>query len=262
MKTFRKIIVVFIISISAVAIAKAQGAYVNVDVGYNLSAASDVIGVNTTTSNNEIVKGTFGKGISFGLGVGYMFSENVGAEIAFSYLVGSKIETTDNDGTITGTSEAKSKLMRLTPALKVTGGKSIKPYAKFGVILGLAPKVEIESTGSGLTYTSTGNDKLSGGMSIGLMGAAGVDIELSKMVSVFVELNSFNQSWAPDKDEWTSTVTSLGTTETESGTVNYEDKVSTSSSQSGSSTQQLKMYVPFSSFGIHLGVKLAFGGSK
>ena len=258
MRNLRKFFMVVVTFISTVIIANAQGAYVNVDVGYNLSAGSAVLGTNETTSNEEIVKGSFGKGISFGLGVGYMFNENVGAEIGFSYLSGSKFEFTDNDGTTSSTTEAKGKMMRITPALKVTAGESIKPYAKFGVVIGMAPKIEAEETGStgfGGSFTST--DELSGGMAIGLMGAAGVDFKLSDMISIFVELNSISQSWAPDKDKWTHTESVGGLSDSQSGTINYEDNISASNTDPNVG---LKMNQPFSSFGIHAGVKLSFGG--
>jgi opacity protein-like surface antigen len=256
MKALRKITFTAIALFAAAVFANGQGLYVNVGAGYNLSAGSQVLGYNTTDSDFEIVKGSFGKGVSFGLGLGYMFGEHVGAELAFSYLSGAKFEFTDDDGTFSGTTEAKGKMMRLTPALKITAGESFKPYAKFGLVVGIAPKIDVEGEETGpFGSSSTSEDKLSGGMSLGFMGAAGVDIKVSEMLSVFIELNSINQSWAPEKNEWSYTQTAAGITDEESGTVTFDDTDSGTDEDTG-----LKNYFTFSSFGIHAGVKLSFGG--
>ncbi len=265
MKTLRKISLVFIASLVAFSIANAQGVYVNLGLGYNLNAAKQVIGTNQTIGNTptvENVNGSYGKGFGFGLGLGYLFTENVGAELGFSMLFGSKYKTTysDDQGS-TGNGEAKGKIIRITPALKVTGGEKMKPYAKFGLVLGLGAKGEMTYNETGVGYTLKVTEKYSGGMSMGWMGAFGVDYELSDMLGIFLELNSINQTWAPEKNAWSITQTSGNFSESESGNQTYEDKLSGTQSESaifGVDNQELKEYHPFSSFGIHIGAKLAF----
>ncbi|MEO8087129.1 MAG: outer membrane beta-barrel protein, partial [Bacteroidota bacterium] len=217
------------------------------------------------TSSSENVTGSFGKGFGFGLGLGYMFTENIGAEASFSMLFGSKIKTTySNDLGTSGNDEIKSSIMRITPALKVTGGEKLKPYAKFGLVVGVGAKgtETLNLNGVGFTYKET--DKYSGGTSIGWMGAFGVDFELSEMLGIYVELNSINQTWAPEKNDWSITQSGV-ISESESGTQTFVDKISGTQSSSTIfhvDNQALKSYNPFSSFGIQIGAKLSFGGSN
>ncbi len=272
MKTFNKITFMAAVFSAVALITNAQGVYVNLGLGYNLNAAKQVIGVNQTdntiagTSSMEIKTGSYGKGFGFGLGLGYMFNENIGAEASFSMLFGSKYKTTySDDQGVTGNGEVKGKIMRITPALKVTGGEKMKPYAKFGLVIGVGAKGDLTYTETGVGYTYKDTRKYSGGTSIGWMGAFGVDFELSDMIGIFLELNSINQTWAPEKNEWSRNVTSGISTQSESGTQTYVDKLSGAQSQSaifGVNNQELKDYNPFSSFGIHVGAKLSFGGSK
>ena len=271
MKTRKKNFLVVIALVAATTISYGQGVYVNLGLGYNLNAAKQVVGTNETvntignSSTAENVTGSFGKGFGFGLGLGYMINENIGAEVAFSMLFGSKYKTTySDDQGISGTQEVKGSIMRITPALKVTGGEKMKPYAKFGLVFGVGAKGDetINLNGVGFTYKET--HKYSGGTSIGWMGAFGVDFELSDMLGIFIELNSINQTWAAEKNEWSISQSGV-ISESESGTQTFVDKLSGTQSESaifGVHNQELKSYSPFSSFGIHIGAKLAFGGSK
>ncbi len=272
MKAIKKSFILLIVSVATIGITNAQGVYVNLGLGYNLNAAKQVVGNNGTrntianSSTMENVTGSYGKGFGFGLGLGYLFTENVGAEAAFSMVFGSKYKTTysDDQGS-TGNGEVKGRIMRITPALKVTGGEKLKPYAKFGLVIGMGAKGEVTYNETGVGYTLKVTEKYSGGTSIGWMGAFGVDFELSDMLGIFLELNSFNQTWAPEKNEWSISQTSGNFSESESGTQTFVDKLSGTQSQStifGIDNQELKDYNPFSSFGIHVGAKLAFGGSK
>lgn len=260
MKKLSKIALVILVLSFPITTVNAQGLYLNVGLGYNLAAGKQLIGTNTTSSSIEGVYGSYGKGISPDLGVGFMFSEHVGAELGFSYLLGGKYETTDNDGSTTSTTEAKAKMLRIIPAIRVTTGETVKPYARFGIVIGMMPKADVEETGSttvsGFGSTSfTNTDKYTGGSSIGFLGAAGVDFKLSDMLAIYAELNSITQSWAPNKRESTMVSSAGGVSVSESSTTNFEDNVPDNSTGIG-----LKYFEPFSSFGIHAGVKLMFGG--
>lgn len=240
----------------------AQGLYINVGLGYNLASGKDVLATNQTSSTEENVYGSYGEGLNFGAIFGYMFSANVGGELGFSYLSGKEFTSTFNTSNTNITQKVSGTMLRLTPALKVTAGEKIKPYGKFGLVLGLSPGAELTATGatSGSTYQET--DKYSGGTSMGWMGAFGVDIELSGNMSIFGELTVINQSWAPDKNEWTITSSSGSVSITESGTTTYVDKVVYPVAESpvyDVDLQQLRDPEPFSSFGINVGVMIAFG---
>lgn len=242
----------------------AQGLYINTGAGYNLAAGSQSLGTNTTQTSATIVCGSFGKGISFGAGFGYMFTPNIGTELGFSYLAGSGYTFTDIYGSETSTTKTKSKMLRIIPAIKITAGEKLKPYAKFGVVIGLIPKLDVEMTGTGspgFFYTET--HKLSGGSSIGLMGALGIDFKLSEMFSIFTEVNMINQTWAPGKDEYQEPAieydpsTGIYIQVIKAGTTTYVETVN----ENGPDNEDLKEYLAFGSFGINAGIKISFGGA-
>src|SRR6185436_7111599 len=249
--------------------AIAQGAYVTAGMGYNLAAGSILLGFNNTdngvTSSETTVSGSLGKGISFGAGFGYMFTKNVGAELGFSYLSGSTYTFTSTEtepfsnGSLTSVSKIKGKLMRIAPAIKITAGEKLKPYAKFGVVIGLMPKADEDRTTSGMGISLNSTDRYSGGTSIGWTGALGMDLNLSSMFSIFLELNTITQSWSPGKDEYTRPEYdySLGypIQITKTGTITYVK------TDTGKPDEETKGYVPFSSFGVHAGIKISFGGA-
>ncbi|HKR03682.1 MAG TPA: outer membrane beta-barrel protein [Bacteroidia bacterium] len=249
--------------------AIAQGAYVTAGMGYNLAAGSMVIGYNTTENgftgiSQTAVSGSLGKGISFGAGFGYMFSKNVGAELGFSYLSGSTYKFTythieDFSGeSFTSTSKIKGKMIRLTPAIKITAGEKLRPYVKFGVVIGILPKAEEEGSSTDLIFGLNSTDKYSGGTSIGWMGALGLDFNLSSMFSIFLEVSTINQSWSPGKDEYTRPDIDYSNgypiPVVKSGTTTYVE------TDTGKPDEQSKGYIPFSSLGVHTGIKISFGG--
>lgn len=249
-----------------------QGIYFDLGLGYNFSAASSVLGVESTESSsgfetNEVVCGSMGKGFGGGLGVGYMFSKNCGFEFNFSYLSGSEYEIKSTGTGYLETQTAKGKMIRITPALRVaTSGEKIKGYCKFGPVIGVGTKVDVEETGSysmGGGYSSSWNNEYnySGGISVGLMGAAGIEFNLSDMFGIYFELNSISQSWAPKEMEFTETETNVGPfgvdTETDAGNVDFKDKV-----DDNDVDKELKEFIPFSSVGIKAGIKLTFGGGS
>lgn len=89
----------------------AQGIYVTINTGYGFGAAAANVpgftnytettapnskGESITTTTNEQIKVSLGKGVNFGGAVGYMFNKNIGAELGISYLIGGKT-TANND---------------------------------------------------------------------------------------------------------------------------------------------------------------------
>ncbi|HLG35354.1 MAG TPA: outer membrane beta-barrel protein [Bacteroidia bacterium] len=231
--------------------ASAQGAYVTAGLGYGLPSPTTVIGTTTSTTSAENILGSYGKGINFGVGVGYMFTENIGAEIGFSYLSGAEYEYTILDSAFLQTGHTSGKIMRLMPALKVTAGKDNFLYAKFGLVLGFGGEIKSDLAGSFGGFTISQNATSEGGSSMGWVAALGADFPINDMISIYAELNSISQTWAPDKSTNIVTLGSLTTTVN----TTYDDQVSATSTNAS-----LKEYLPFSSFGINAGVKIAFGG--
>jgi hypothetical protein len=246
-----------ILSFAAILFAckvNSQNLYLNVGIGYAFPAASEVIGVNSSSASDENVYGSYGKGFNFGAGIGYMFNEHIGAELGFSYLLGSTYDVKDHAVLFSW----KGKMFRIMPALKITGGESLKPYAKFGFVFGLDAEVKAEISGMvGNNTVVSGTETFSGGSSTGLLGALGIDFKGGGNLSFFAELAAIVQSWKPDKFE--SIVTSSN------GNVSITDvnsRILVDNHPSGASGQMLVVVQPFSSIGINAGIRLAFGGTK
>jgi len=265
----------------------AQGLYVNAGAGYGFPAACYLMEDNYvyhydeggSSWDYEIVKGSgsFGKGIQPGIIIGYMFNPNVGAELGVSYLLGGKIESKDEYhgfyGTETREATHKGTMLRFTPALKMTvGNGNIKPYMRAGLVIGAAGKVKTTQTNTGSgevkSVVEERESEYTGGISLGFAGALGADFMLSDNIGLFAELGVITQSYAPKKGEWTKYtvdgVDKLGELETYDKEIEFVDSFSDSddSFDEDSPMKALKMYFPFSSVGVNIGVRIALGGGS
>ena len=242
--------ILFLLSAFAVTLASGQNLYLNLGAGYAFPSASQVIDVSHTSTNNENVYGSFGKGVNIKGGIGLMFSDHLGAELGFSYLIGSSYVVVDDAVLYT----YKGKMFRIMPGLKFTFGDDVKPYAKFGVVFGLGGEVEAEVNGIAGNNVITGTEKLSGGSSAGWFGAFGIDFRAGDNLSVFVELEGISQSWTPEKYDESITLVNGNVAVTQ-----VESRILVDNLPDGASGQSLAPVEPFSSIGINAGIKLSFG---
>ena len=239
-----------------------QNMYIIAGSGYNLSAGADRLGTSSSSGKVKNVYGTFGEGLTFNAGIGGMFNEHIGCELIFSVLSGRGIKYYDYSSYSEGFSS--SHLIRAIPALKLTFGNKIKPYAKFGVLISVNNEINFESSSTDNSfpgYTTTRAEKAhySGGLSTGVMGAFGFDFIISKKISIFSEINTINQTWGPGKVEYTSSVTVNGQYSSSSSTEILVDEIANGPSQSN---ERLKPILPFGSIGIQAGVKFIFGNNN
>jgi hypothetical protein len=248
MKTAKRTIF-FLLPVLFAGTVSAQNLYLNIGAGYAFPSASQVIDVNHTSASDENVYGSFGKGFNFGAGIGYMFSDHIGAELGFSYLSGATCEVMD-DAVLY---EYHGKMFRIKPALKITAGDDVKPYAKFGVVFGVGTKVNVDISGVDGNDVVAGEEELSGGTSTGWFGAFGLDFHASDRLSVFVELEAISQSWTPDKYEESITFTNGNVSVTQ-----VESRILVDERPDGAAGQALAPAEPFSSIGINAGIKLSF----
>jgi hypothetical protein len=304
--------------------AQSQGFYVTAGAGYGISPmgiSSNWEGyesinyyINTTTdtwdgvSHHEQTQnensgtdtrikgsGSYGKGIQVGATFGYMFNENISAELGFGYLIGTKIwsikgesyytdeqkyvdETNPALNTIstsqsfsTYESKASGNMLRIIPAMRFSAGNgAIKPYARIGLVIGVANKTKGYSNMAGSDYMGVSTVmkyeyKRTGGISLGFAGALGANYKLNDLLGIFAEVSIITQSWAPKKSELTEFTingedkfSELTTSEIET---EYENSYSFSSTDDdeNSPRKSLKGSLPFSSIGLNLGLSFAFG---
>ena len=97
-----------------------QNMYIIAGSGYNLSAGADRIGTILTSGKVKNVYGTFGEGLTINAGIGGMFNENIGCELAFSVLSGRRLKYYNYS--IYSDGVTSSMLIRVIPAFKLTFG--------------------------------------------------------------------------------------------------------------------------------------------
>ena len=114
-----------------------QSAFVNLNIGYAGKLSSSNLEYfqfyNYTTDNNsstyEQVKVSLGKGFNIGGTFGYMFNENIGADLGLTFLMGGKSKAKDEY--VGGTTDytLSAKMVRINPSLIIASGlKGINPY--------------------------------------------------------------------------------------------------------------------------------------
>ena len=260
----------------------AQGIYFNIGGGYGLPAAPNLISTtddnstnngNSTTHNYKLVKGggSFGKGIQLGAIVGYMFTENVGAELGIGYLAGgkstSKDQSTSSNGTSTYEGTISGSMIRFTPALRFSAGHgNIRPYARTGLVIGVGAKVKTvekdNESNNGVPILIETEQRFSGGLSLGFACGVGINCKLNKNIGMFAELGVITQSWAPKKSVITKDVEN-GIDQLPNMTTNDKETEYVTSytetypnTNTASPSKSLKMNMPFSSAGINVGVHI------
>ncbi len=185
----------------------AQGTgYVTASIGYGLSAGSQQLASKSNGTSREGVYGSFGQGLKFGLTGGYMFSQNVGGELGFLYLIGNSFEGGSTGTNSSSTDKHSGSGFMIAPAIIISGTGSVMPYAKAGIVLGFL-KVTTESSSSftqGQTRSqSEGTGEETGGVAIGYTGGVGVVFGGGGQLSFFAEVALVNMAYSPSQGELT-----------------------------------------------------------
>ncbi len=249
-----------------------QGAYVNINAGYSgcMSATNlDYFAFyNYTSAPNsttlEQVYVSLGKGINIGGTFGYMFNENIGAELGVSYLLGSKFTAMDEYETGTTDYTLSSKMLRINPSLVIASGlDDINPYAEFGLVIGMGSVTyEVDENYDGDKSNTV--IMLDGGLALGLSAAIGANFNINDNMSFFAEINMINMSYAPTKGEYTE-ATYNGTDElpdwtTSEKEIEFVDSYTYFNDNPPSDSepsQELKQVLPFGSVGLNVGLRIA-----
>jgi len=254
------------------------GLYIDINFGYNFSLNSQTLGVeseqnydnNGNAITQTVINGSFGKGMKTGVNVGYMFNGNIGAELGINYLLGGthSIENIASSfgGSTTRTADLSSSMLQINPSFVITTeAEGITPYAKFGIVIGLMGKINIEqeATGTGITDPYVMKDELSGGIALGMSAALGAKYSFNEKLSLFAELNMVNMSYAPTKGETTEYTENgidylVGATTREKETEFVSEIKSSTASDSNKPSESLKQNYSFSSLGIQVGLHIAF----
>lgn len=268
----------------------AQGGYLNFNLGYafplggqtltnetSYRAFDDFGNLTIDTDTYEQISYSLGKGFNLGGALGYMFNEHIGAELGISYLIGAESLSTysytsiDPSNSYGGASESltSSKMLRIIPSLVISaGGEKIKPYAKFGFVIGkgsvtIENSFQSSSSWDGISFGSE-ISKLSGGTALGLSSALGANIKLSDKMSFFGEINMINMAYAPTNGEIIESTSDgvnvlplLTTAEIETEFVDSYT-INNNNNNPFQPSQELKQRLPFGSLGFNVGLKINF----
>ncbi len=268
--------------ISLFSIAAYSQFYINVGGGYNLGIANQSLLNNYERTNNiekmENVKTSLGKGLNFGLNLGYMFNGNIGIDLQCSYLLGDEnAGESKSNYTFFSTNyydyekiSVKNQIIRINPSLIIASGfDKLDPYARFGVILGFGS----------VTYTNLNEEyennilenkviekwKFNGGMAFGLSSALGLMYHISDLISVYGELDLVSMSYAPTKGVMTEYTVNgadkLPDLTTDAKEIEFLDEITYDDDNPPSTAEpskELKFYFPYSSIGLNIGVRFSF----
>lgn len=282
--------VVLLMFINLFSIAAYSQFYINVGGGYNLgianqtllNIANQTLLINYESTDNiqkiENVKTSLGKGLNFGLNLGYMFNGNIGIDLQCSYLLGD--ETTgeykynytyfNNNYYDFGKISLKSQMFRVNPSIIIASGfDKLDPYAKFGVILGFGSitlnYLYEEYENNQLQDKEVVKWKMDGGMAFGISSAFGLMYHISDLISVYGELNLVGMSYAPKKGVMTeyniNGADQLPGLTTDGKEIDFVDDITYDYDNPPSSAEpmkELKFYFPYSSIGLNIGVRFSF----
>lgn len=193
------------------------------DVGINSATTSTTIldpetnsAIQSTIDTRSRVRGSFAAGWNFNGAFTYKLSEYIGLELGISYITGKEYTTSSSYSDIRMTEmqnfsfekeTSKSRAILFTPSLKfMTQRRIFTPYFFVGPVLGkinFTRDFESLRQQTGISETEDRTTKFSGGVSLGLRGAVGVSVEITKKLSVFSEVVFTGMNYYPKESEIT-----------------------------------------------------------
>ncbi|MBU2946564.1 outer membrane beta-barrel protein [Zobellia uliginosa] len=262
---------------------------VSVSSGYAIGSATMKLGEEVNVSETENTYGSYGAGTNVQIRGTYFFNESFGADLAFGYLNGtdqtvSKVSVPSTDV------DAVARARAFGASASVVYRFTNNIYGRFGALLKVGGKTEAvvyrkalfseaEAQAFGLpegSYSETNyKEDFHGHFPLGFVGALGYKYDLNTNLSLFVEaeyygislkrkdseLSEFNtDEFLPDGTVAVANFYSLDNLP--DGNVRkttYVDKLSNTNTDD---SKKLSQKVPYSSFGINIGITYTFKRSN
>jgi hypothetical protein len=192
--------------------ATSQGAYFTGSVGYGLSAGTQYLGTNSTSTvvggtsvtTYEGVYGSYGEGLKFAASAGYMFSKQLGAEVGVTYWLGKSFDVTSTSTTSSTTDKWSGKGLIVTPSVVVSAGmERVNPYARLGLVLGFMKVVDEYSSGSTSGTTTERTYEETGALAFGYAANVGLLIPAANALDFFAEFGLNSVTYSPSQRELT-----------------------------------------------------------
>ncbi|MDE1206037.1 MULTISPECIES: outer membrane beta-barrel protein [Tenacibaculum] len=258
--------------------------YVSASGGYSFSSAGVRFGTETTRTRVENTYGSYGEGLNTQLRGGYLFDENFGVEIGFGYLNGADqknllIDLPDQSQYIN--IESRGRAYGASASLVYNFTNNI--YGRFGALIKLGGRTESKGKiNIALSQTEKLDVKYTqdykGRLPLGFIGAVGYKYGLNNNLFLFAELEYMGVSVTRDSSKMVNFSANVNG-ETRSidevrsilfnhssysdlapifnKNVEYVDELPLGANPVAE--KQLSQKVPYSSFGINLGITYYLG---
>ncbi|MCG9881374.1 MAG: porin family protein [Bacteroidia bacterium] len=258
-----------------------QNFYAKLSGGYALGSASlsDEINNSSTVGSIETITKAdlkIGTGGNFGAAFGYSFNENIATELGINYYIGSKsIAENKEEDQFSRDSYKLSfsgKMIMFSPTIVFSQSiNGLKPYAKFGLIIGVGSvntEMDFESTSiinpSAKEYGSM-TSKFSGGIALGINSALGISYEINDRISVFGEIQNISLNYTPKQAEIIKSsengVDNLSSLKTNERKTEFTDSYTTDWSKpkdENAPSKEIAPNIPFNNIGINIGMHINF----
>ncbi len=233
--------------------------YAGLSAGYALGADKQVLGVETTSTSDINLYGSFGNGMNINLKLGYNFTDNLGFELGANYLLGST-QTIEKDEDYL--KEGKSSGLRLSPQLTFRLENGL--YSRMGLVvpvMGSTIATVNDKSNTGVETKISVENK--GSFSVGFIGSIGYSYKVSDNLSVFGELEYLSltiKQGTSSITEYTMNGTDvLSTLKTIQKETEYVDEVkNTDNTNVDAPRKVLANRAPFSAIGLNIGVMMSF----
>lgn len=213
--------------------------------------------------HREVLQASYGKGLSYGVGLGFMFSPYFGLELGISYLRGENIQS-ESYSSSQGTyhqNNSKAFMWSFSPTLRLSAGREgINPYVRLGATIG-TPSVETSIIDNNSGNITIYGDKIDGGTALGFQGAVGAEYPVSDLVAIFWELTYSRIKYKPTR----RTVTEYNVNNVDLLAVTYPDPTTELVEEADvseihpSGNKHLTQPLPFGNIGMHVGLAFRFG---
>jgi hypothetical protein len=228
--------------------------------GYGLPSGTREVGTSQELNGDrKIVKGSFGAGLNGGVSLGFRPNDNIGFYLDGTYSDSRKYEEYSyfkigTANTIKSTTQSHGRMLSIAPMMEVRMAKAgMRPYTRFGFLAALCNVVRTtsqENIEGNMALQGKFVQKLSGNFCLGFQGALGLDFNLGTDYYFFIEGFGRTASYGPNKKSNTENYTGLKL---------EDDRPQVKELKGGDVTSDIRPYIPFSSFGLNIGMRFEFG---
>ncbi|MEI7983011.1 MAG: outer membrane beta-barrel protein [Bacteroidota bacterium] len=271
----KKILFLVLLGSMLTGVVNAQNFYTRIGIGLSGGTSSnlDMLYKYTNTGTKqtvEVVPVDLGSGFTGTVAFGYMVKKYLGFELSISEFIGFP-NIGDSIMKFPGgtdvTARVTGNMLCVTPSIVITAGlEKVNPYARFGIVIGVLPSMyeRLEATQATNPVTDIVMiRRFYGGAALGYSAALGVDFNLNKVVSLFVEATFQGLTWSPFYSEINKYTVDgndhLGELTTFQKKTEYYSKLETNDYVSPDvPKKELRKTYPFDNAGVSFGVRFKF----